>query len=267
VSVTLTPDRGEPPRDYVSPGMTVLRLDAAFPHLVAGNPAACPWPYLRRDVPHLWYVDERYPRCGFFSRDEAHVTLNNALRFRGRRGLEIGCWKGWSTCHLLAAGVHLDVVDPILAQQEFSADVERAAAWVRRELQVSADLHLWAESSPEAVERLAATGARWSLICIDGNHDAPAPLRDATEADRHAAGDAMILMHDVVCPDVASGLEYLRARGWQTALYQTAQMIGVAWRGDVRPVPHRPDPRVSWTVPRHLVAFDLVSPPSPDVGE
>jgi predicted O-methyltransferase YrrM len=254
--------RHVPPADYVSPGLEVLRLDDAFPHMVVGDRAGCRWPYLRREVPHNWYVDARYPRCGFLSRDEAHVVFNNGLAFRARRALEIGCWKGWSTCHLLAAGVHLDVIDPVLARPEFRDDVTRAAALVSSDLRIEARLNLRAEASPDAVERLACDGgARWSLVFIDGGHDAPAPLHDAMIAARFAADDALILLHDVVCPDVASGLAYLRSQGWQTALYQTAQMIGAAWRGNARPVPHQPDPRVAWSVPDHLLSFDLVSSP------
>ena len=39
------------------------------------------------------------------SAEEAELLFNNALRMQGRRGLEIGCHYGWSTAHLLAAGL------------------------------------------------------------------------------------------------------------------------------------------------------------------
>jgi hypothetical protein len=240
-------------RDYVSPGLATVILDYAFPHLAVGDVSQVPWPYLRREVPHRWYVDSRYPRCGFLSRDEAHILFNTALAFRGHRALEIGCWKGWSTCHLLAAGVHLDVIDPVLGLEEFRGDVSAAIDAVRVRERVDAAAHLWAEESPEAVDRLGATGrAPWSLIFIDGSHDAPAPLADATSAERYAADDSIILLHDAVCPAVAEGLRYLDRRGWSTSVYQTMQMMGVAWRGRARPVPHRPDRRIPWTVPVHL---------------
>ncbi len=67
-----------------------------------------------------------------------------------------------------------------------------------------------------------------------------------------AAEDAMILFHDLASPDVARGWEYLRSQGWQTMLYQTMQIMGVAWRGTVQPVEHRPDLTVPWTWPSHL---------------
>jgi hypothetical protein len=227
-------------------------LDHAFPHLAVGDPRQVPWSHLRHQVPHRWYVDGRYPLCGFLNRDEAHILLNTALAFAGRRALEIGCWKGWSTCHLLAGGVHLDVIDPVLGIEEFHQDVTRATDAVRARGHGETVLNLWPEASPAAVERMGADAVRWSLVFIDGSHDAPAPLADAAAAERYAAADALVLMHDLVCPDVAEGLRYFGDRGWRTAAYQTMQMIGVAWRGRARPVPHQPDPRVAWTVPPHL---------------
>jgi hypothetical protein len=32
-------------------------------------------------------------------------------------------------------------------------------------------------------------------------------------------------------------------------------MMGVAWRGDISPVEHKPDPAQNWRVPEHLAGF------------
>src|SRR5580765_7690313 len=77
-----------PPRDYVSPGVERLDVDFAFPNMTVGDPANHPWPYLRAEIPHNWYVDQRLPLTGFLNRDEVHLVYNNALQFRGRRALE-----------------------------------------------------------------------------------------------------------------------------------------------------------------------------------
>ena len=45
------------------------------------------------------------------------------------------------------------------------------------------------------------------------------------------------------------------SNGWKTMVYQTAQMMGVAWRGDISPVRHRPDPTQTWRMPEHLEGF------------
>jgi hypothetical protein len=73
----------------------------------------------------------------------------------------------------------------------------------------------------------------------------------------HAEQDAMILFHDLTAPDVARGLTYLQQRGWNTLVYQTMQIMGAAWRGRVTPAQHRPDPAVTWTLPRHLKEFPV----------
>jgi glycosyltransferase involved in cell wall biosynthesis/predicted O-methyltransferase YrrM len=238
-----------PEGDYVSPGFSIVLPDRAFPNMGVGDPQGCPWVYLRRDIPHTWYVDQRQPIIGFLSRDEAHILYNTALQFKGKRALEIGCWVGWSTCHLALAGVALDVVDPLLEQPAIYQTVSDSlsAAGVR------SSVNLVAGYSPAQVQELAAQHQRkWSLIFIDGNHDTPGPLQDAIACEQLAEPDALILFHDLTAPDVAEGLDYLQQHGWNTQIYHTMQIMGVAWRGNVQPVAHQPDPRVAWQLPNHL---------------
>jgi hypothetical protein len=232
----------------------VVLPDRCFPHLARGDPSRCTWPYLRREIPHPWYTDRRYPDVGFLNRDEAAILYNTARQFAGRPALEVGCWLGWSTCHLALAGVRLDVVDPALRCAE-------VADSVRGSLAAAGVLHavnLVPAASPAAVEELASrSGTRWSLGFIDGDHCAPAPQRDADAFARFAADDALVLFHDLACPDVASGLEHLRRQGWQTLIYQTMQIMGAAWRGRVTPLRHNPDPAVAWTLPGHLRGYPV----------
>src|SRR5919205_2443321 len=143
-------------RDYVSPGLRVIVPDAHFPRMKAGDRLGHPWKYLRREVPHRWYVDERYPLMGFMNRDEATILHNVALQFAGMPALEIGAWLGWSTCHLALAGVRLDVIDPAHAEPDFRAAVEQSLA----RCGVSANVNLAAGRSPESIEELAAGRAR-----------------------------------------------------------------------------------------------------------
>jgi predicted O-methyltransferase YrrM len=196
----------------------------------------------------------RQPTIGFVSRDEAHILYNTALKLQGKNALEIGCWLGWSTAHLAAGGVILDVVDPILENPLAYESVNQSlcSAGVR------SNVNLYPGYSPGKVEEIAQQeDRRWSLIFIDGNHDSPAPLQDAQVAERYAAEDALILFHDLASPDVAEGLNYLRDRGWNTMIYQTMQIMGVAWRGNVKPVEHIPDPAVNWTLPEHLKDYPV----------
>jgi hypothetical protein len=209
--------------DYVSPGLTVVTPDAAFPHMIAANTDICSWPYLRREIPHRWYLDSRVQFAAFLTRDEAVLLHNLALPFQGRPALEIGCWLGWSACHLALAGVMLDVIDPVLSQEGFRESVEESltTAGVRDRVR------LFPGSSPQMVPELASTQSRrWSLIFIDGDHEAPAPLLDCIACAAHAEADAMIVMHDLNAPAVGEGLANLRGLGWNVLLYQTMQIMG-----------------------------------------
>ncbi len=247
-----------PAGDYVSPGLAIVRPDAAFPHKVVADPATSTWTYLRREIPHNWYVDQRQPIIGFLSRDEAHILYNLALPLAGQPALEIGCWVGWSACHLALAGVNLDVVDPLLARPEILATVESSltAAGVRDRV------NLVPGSSPDAVHQLAQQAQRqWSLIFIDGDHEAGGPLADAIACAQYAAPDALIVFHDLASPDVSAGLDYFRQQGWQTLVYQTMQIMGIAWRGQVQPIEHHPDPGVNWTLPDHLQGYTVSGQP------
>ncbi len=235
--------------DYVSPGLEIVAPDACFPNKIKGDTDACGWPYLRREVPHNWYVDQRKPIVGFLSRDEAHILYNTARKFVGQRVLEIGCWLGWSACHLALAGTEVDVVDPLLDNPEFDESVTSSlkAAGLRDRV------HLHPGFSPAKVEEIAAESQRrWPLIFIDGNHDAPGPLEDAIACEKLATDDAIILFHDLASPEVAQGLDYFKEQGWNTMVYQTMQIMGVAWRGNVEPLHHIPDPQVQWELPPYL---------------
>lgn len=243
-----------PEGDYVSPGLAIARPDHCFPHLQIGDAQRQSWPWLRREIPHNWYVDRRWPGIGFLNRDEAAILYNSALQFKGRRALEVGCFLGWSACHLALAGVELDVVDPLLREPAVLQSVRSSL----QSANVLANVHLHAGASPHAVHELAkqrTTG--WSLIFIDGDHEGDAPLRDAQACIQHAAADALVLFHDLASPDVARGLDFFRDQGWRTRVYHTMQIMGAAWRGNVQPVIHQPDPNVSWRLPQHLIGYDV----------
>ncbi|MGC2413561.1 MAG: class I SAM-dependent methyltransferase [Stellaceae bacterium] len=245
-----------PEGDYVSPGLARIRLDDSFPNMIVGDRATTTWPYLRREIPHNWYVDRRQPLVGFVNRDEAHILYNSALRCPGRQ-LEIGCWLGWSACHLAAAASELDVIDPLLADPDIHGSVLaslRHAGFAER-------VRLLPGGSPAKVFDLAGMERRrWSLIFVDGGHDRPAPLIDAKAAALVAADDALILFHDLASPEVAEGLDFLRVSGWNTIVYQTMQIMGAAWRGGIEPVRHIPDPSVAWRLPEHLRTYTVSGP-------
>lgn len=238
--------------DYIAPHFEKVFPDIAFPNKVEGDPDSHSWAYLRKEIAHRWYVDRRSPTVGFLSRDEAHILYNTARMFEGQHALEIGCWFGWSACHLALGGLRqLDIVDPLLASAVFYDSVSSSLA----EAGALPRCSLYPGKSPQRVQEIAQRHQkRWPLIFIDGDHEGAAPLNDAITCAALASDDAMILFHDLASPDVAAGLDHLREQGWQTKIYHTMQIMGVAWRGAVRPVEHIADPAIAWSVPAHLRA-------------
>lgn len=241
-------------RDYISPGLSVVVPDAHFPHMRVGDRSNHPWEYLRRDVPHRWYADDRFPLMGFVNRDEAAILYNIALQFAGKPALEIGGWLGWSTCHLALAGVRLDVIDPAHADPDLRAIVDQSLAGCG----VSANVRLAASRSPAGVHVLAAEhGGSWNLFVIDGDHEPPAPECDVRACLPYADRDCAFVFHDLVSPAVAAGFRFLQREGFNVLVYQTAQIMGIAWRGKVTPIAHVPDPDVAWQLPHHLVGLPV----------
>jgi len=227
-----------------------VRPDAAFPHMRAGDALHHPWKYLRRDVPHIWYADERFPLMGFLNRDEATLLHNIALQFAGKRALEIGSWLGWSTAHLALAGVEVDVIDPAHDEPEIRRSVEASlvACGVRDRVNLAGG------QSPESI---ASFGRKWDLFFIDGDHESPGPFRDALACLPYANRDCAFVLHDHAAPAVADGVRALAERGFHVVVYRTAQIMAMAWRGDVRPVMHLPDPDVAWQDPPHLAGLPV----------
>lgn len=243
--------------DYVSPTLKNPGLLASFKHLQVTDPMPVKWPYLRRDVPHIWRSDRRAktPNIGVLSLDEGAVLYNAALPFKGKRGLEIGCHLAFSTAHLAAAGLELDVIDPALG------DTSHLAA-VQDSLDTAVPTHktaLHAGFSPGIVSLVHSAKAetKWSFAFIDGLHDGLAPLNDARAVEPLMEDTAAVMFHDLTCPDVAEGLRYYADLGWNTRIYETMQVMGIAWRGDYIPPEHIPDTGASTQNMTHLARWHM----------
>lgn len=76
---------------------------------------------------------------------------------------------------------------------------------------------------------------------IDGDHDGNAPENDAVAVMDHCVEDAIVVFHDMTSPYVARGLASFQQRGWNVRLYNTMQVLGIAWRGDVAITNHVKD--------------------------
>jgi hypothetical protein len=108
------------------------------------------------------------------------------------------------------------------------------------------------------VQEIAVSQSKkWAFAFIDGDHEGDGPLRDAEETEKHLEESALVLFHDLASPSVARGLDYFRDKGWNTMIYNTMQIMGVAWRGNTAPVAHQSDPRVAWVIPDHLSDYKI----------
>jgi GT2 family glycosyltransferase/glycosyltransferase involved in cell wall biosynthesis/predicted O-methyltransferase YrrM len=252
--------RAIPFGDFVAKGLSVVMPDSCFPNMTTGDESSQTGLNLRSEFVHNRYSDRQAPQVAFLNRDEAVLLYNLALQFRDKPGLEIGCWKGWSTCHLALAGAELDVIDPILSDPEHLKSVRDSLGAAG----ILARVRLYAASSPHGVRHLAKlTSTKWNFFFINGDHEGKAPAFDAAECLEHAATDAMIVFHSLIEPEVEQGLNLLWRKGWNVLVYHTRQMMGIAWRGAVKPVTHEGDPRISWTIPPHLLKYP-VSGESPE---
>jgi len=245
--------------DYASPSLKRAQLLPLFPSLEVRDPAALTWPWLRKEAPHLWRSDRRSrrnPDIGVQSLEEAELLYNNALQFAGRRGLEIGCHYGWSTAHLLAAGLRLDVIDPALGYADQMTDVRESLSGVS----TTGGFNLWAGFSPSIVPAVRAVRPEpWSFVFIDGYHEGRAPLDDAEAVSGLCAPDACVMFHDLVSPHVAAGLGHFIREGWRVGLYNTMQVMAIAWRGAAAPVRHVADPGVPPPDQAHLAGIAVLS--------
>jgi hypothetical protein len=243
-----------PQGDYVSPNFVVIKADPCFPNKKLGNMDNITNPDFRKHIKHNWYIDPSFPECGFLTRDEANILFNAALQFSGKPALEIGSHTGWSTVHIALSGVKLDVIEP---QLTFDPRILLGIIESLRLAGASKNVNLVHGFSPEAVHELAKNQQRkWSFIFIDGNHNADYPLNDAKVCSEYAAEDCMIFFHDLAFPDVARGWRYFVGKdGWNTRIYHTQQLMGLAWRGKVTPPEHVSDPTYDWTLPQHLAEF------------
>ena len=237
----------------MSPGFALVRPDQAFRHIAVKENDDDE----NRDggghISHNRYVDTRTPTVALLNRDEAHILYNTALQFKGKKALQFGCGFGWEACHLALGGVHLTVVDERLADQAVNNAVGAS-------LDLEGVLDLVEMRSERGFEQPGgqAPTEKWSLFFLDATSDSDRVLSQARICEQHAEPDAAVLLHGSASLTAMPAIDHFVKTGWSILVYHTDQNLTVAVRGNVRPLVHRPDPRVAWPpLPAHLRELEV----------
>ena len=242
--------------DYVPLGFEDPGLLPLFEDAVEINPWTVGWKYLRSASPHKFRADQRNHKgfhIGYASYEEAICLFNLARIFSGKRGLEIGSHFGWTSAHLKAAGLEMDFADIAFAELEREVAVRRVLDAAPGEI----PFRIWSDPSPDVIPRIAEGGEPISFAFIDGSHDAPDPANDAKAVLPFMADDAVVVFHDLTSPDVHEGLSVMKNAGWHVVLWNTMQILGVAWRGNVDIPDHVPDPNTARIFHAHLQPYEI----------
>lgn len=186
------------------------------------------------------------PHCGYMSHDEAAI-LYNIARLNQGEWLEIGSHTGWSGAHIATAGNCVDMLDPSYQDPKF---LERTAENLTA-VGVSRLCQLIPLPSTNYWLSSAHNSRHYKGAVIDGNHDAPYPEQDAAAVLPWLQEDAVVFFHDFCGRPIRDGVRLLIRHGFKFRVYNTPQMIGVCYRGNITLPPHVADTTVDWRKRRH----------------
>lgn len=198
------------------------------------------------------------PNCGWLTHDEAAILFNVAAASFRRPGafawLDIGCRTGWTTAHLAAAGAWVAAVDPELAQPGFRARFDENLAGVNDQIGASSGIFSAPTKSALFFENFAVRD-NWNFdgAMIDGDHDSPAPVRDAAGALAMLKPTGVIVFHDALGKPIRDAIRFLvHVHGFRARAYWTPRVMVVCYRGDFVPPEHDPDLAVRAVVSAHF---------------
>ncbi len=195
------------------------------------------------DVPTDWHdkADDDpifgiWKKCGSFTQDEGAILYSCAIQYSGYPWCDIGCNTGMSSAVIRAAtGAPVDCVDYMLALPAF---LDRFLENTNFPL-----TQIWAQKSDRYFD--GGVYRYYAGICIDGDHDAPQPLRDAQNASKHLESDGVIVFHDFWGQPVQDAVLWLMNNGFRSRVYVTPHGVAACWRGNFfKPPDHIPDPNL-----------------------
>ncbi len=179
-----------------------------------------------------------WKECGLWCREEAAILYHCANQIGGV-WVDIGSNVGWTSMHIGAGGARVIGVDPILRLTEFYVRTNSNTSTMR---QIAQCHFTWKTSDEWFISK--EYKKYFDGFCIDGDHLAPHPLRDAQNAAGRLADTGVILMHDCLGDPVQEAVRWLQDNGFRTRIYITPHVVACCWRGDFVPPVHIPEPAI-----------------------
>lgn len=180
------------------------------------------------DPLHWWHNN-----VGFWTRGEAKLLRDIAAQFQGH-WVEIGAHTGWTAAQIVAGGAHVTSIESMFSYWPF---YKRFSENLASEL-AAGKVMPWSGRSDWYFEHWDnQDGRKFIGACIDGDHEAPHPLRDAINCFDRLEDRGVILLHDFRGPGPWEAGEYLAKQGMEYKIYGSVHMVGVFWRGDFTPPP------------------------------
>lgn len=164
------------------------------------------------------------PECTWWTHDEAAILYSVAKSVPAGTWVDIGARLGWTAAHLTCAHHEVRLVDPSLRFAGFSERMERnllqARQWDGIEMIYAVP---WAKAP-------ITSHILFDGFVIDGCHDSPEPLNDATRAATYAKPDCIIMLHDFMGEPVRDAVRWLMDNGWRCRIYWTPNGVACCWR-------------------------------------
>lgn len=217
---------------------------------------------------HVVPSDPDYePGCGFWTWDEAAILYNIAEQVGGH-WIDIGSRFGWTAAHLLTAGATVVGVDPEYCHDYFSDRLNQNLDGIRKQMNGRCGRFYPAPMTSQDLFAKMHPDSKYDGFVIDGNHDAPYPLKDAIGAAEHSLESAVIVFHDFMGRPIRDGVRYLIENGWKCRVYWTPNGVALCWRGfehigergsvGFMPPHHVADSAINWSDQRNsMTDFDF----------
>jgi hypothetical protein len=195
------------------------------------------------------------PNCTFMTHDEVAILYAVGKQVGGT-WVDIGSRFGWTSAHLAVAGCRVLAVDPGYQDAGFAERMRENTYRVYDSDPTKLCTQLIPETSQDFFDSQPPSKL-FDGVCIDGNHDAPYPQRDAAMAWAHLDEQGVIVFHDFWGKPIRDGVDYLLDIGFEARVYDTPNGMAVCWKGSFDPPDHEPDPAIDWVNVRKSRARDF----------